>query len=252
MTRCARAVAGLLLSGHTYKMLEGIKAARDYFREEGDVIRQAPVAFLVGCLLVGAIVFAVIDWHFSGQVDTLHDTIDNQKTRIDMQNDKIVELQRKVEGISPNPIPPPKNTESIIKRLDDESNDKIKLGVTQFIKELRTFDAAFDVQDREVSDAQWRGLIAIPFDQKDKKQEEWNSFTNGMLERRTRHDADFNTRFRSPALAYREAICNRVQFTSPCPSRDMRSLMLDVGIYAGPHPIMEIADYLDEISRKLK
>jgi hypothetical protein len=32
-------------------MLEQNKAARDYLREEGQVIRQAPIAFTAGCFL---------------------------------------------------------------------------------------------------------------------------------------------------------------------------------------------------------
>jgi len=75
-------------------MLEQIKAVRDYLHDEGQVIRQAPVAFSVGCLLVAAAVFTVLVRHFSGQIDTQRDTIENQRNRID-------QLQEELKGVSP-------------------------------------------------------------------------------------------------------------------------------------------------------
>jgi hypothetical protein len=75
-------------------MLEEIKVVRDYLREEGRVIRQAPVAFIAGCLLVGAVVFGFVGWHFSARLDLAHDTIENQKTRIE-------QLHEELKGASP-------------------------------------------------------------------------------------------------------------------------------------------------------
>jgi hypothetical protein len=75
-------------------MLEQIKAARDYLREEGQVIRQAPIAFTAGCFFVVGIVFAALEWHFNGQIDTQRDTIENQRSRIE-------QLQEELKGTSP-------------------------------------------------------------------------------------------------------------------------------------------------------
>jgi hypothetical protein len=79
---------------HTPLMLEQIKAARDFIRDEGHVIRQAPVTFIVGWLFVGAIIFAILEWHFNAELDTQKDTIENQQTRI-------AALQDELKGASP-------------------------------------------------------------------------------------------------------------------------------------------------------
>jgi hypothetical protein len=75
-------------------MLEEIRFVRDYLREEGRVIRQAPIAFMAGCLLVAAVIFGVVGWHYSGSLELAHDTIENQKTRIE-------QLQEELKGVSP-------------------------------------------------------------------------------------------------------------------------------------------------------
>lgn len=52
-------------------MLDLLKALRDYLREEGRVIRQAPAAFAFGVLLVGVLVFAGVTWHYSERISVL-------------------------------------------------------------------------------------------------------------------------------------------------------------------------------------
>jgi hypothetical protein len=75
-------------------MLDVIKAIGDYLREEGRVIREAPLAFAIGCLLIGSATFGAVEWHFSGRLDLQHDTIENQRNRIE-------QLQGELKGAAP-------------------------------------------------------------------------------------------------------------------------------------------------------
>jgi predicted RNA-binding protein Jag len=59
-----------------------INAIAEYLQKEGRVIKGAPVAFGVGVALVGAVVFGLLDWHYSAEVRTQAATIENQKSHI--------------------------------------------------------------------------------------------------------------------------------------------------------------------------
>jgi hypothetical protein len=62
-------------------MLHEIKAARDFLREDGKAVLQAPFSFVVGCFMFAGVVFVGLEWYFSGQLEIQKDTIENQKQK---------------------------------------------------------------------------------------------------------------------------------------------------------------------------
>jgi hypothetical protein len=73
---------------------EGIRAVAEYLQKEGRVIKDAPIAFLVGVAFLGVVIFAVLDWHYSGEVATQSATIENQKSHIAV-------LEEENKGVQP-------------------------------------------------------------------------------------------------------------------------------------------------------
>ena len=65
-----------------------------YARYEGAVIRQAPVAFCLGILVVGALIFFGLEWHNSGVERTKDATIQNQQSHI-------ATLEEELKGAAP-------------------------------------------------------------------------------------------------------------------------------------------------------
>jgi hypothetical protein len=115
---------------------------------------------------------------------------------------------------------------------------------------LRRYSVAYDVEERTIEDREWAERVKIPYDDKDARQKKWLQDMQSDQRRRNLHDGDFKTRFRPGLVAYKEKICKRLQFTSPCPQDD-RSSLIDIGMLAGANPIQEFADYLEQISRLL-
>jgi hypothetical protein len=75
---------------------------REHFRSEGRaVVKDAPFALVLAILLAGAITFAAVDWHFSGQVEMQHATIEGQRSTIESQKIRIDELQEQLRGAGP-------------------------------------------------------------------------------------------------------------------------------------------------------
>jgi hypothetical protein len=78
--------------------LGDLQIIRDYLRQEGRVIKAAPVAvmtFVILCgAVIGGIVFGIVQWHYSGEVSTQAATIENQKSHIAV-------LEEENKGVQP-------------------------------------------------------------------------------------------------------------------------------------------------------
>lgn len=78
--------------------LGDLQIIRDYLRAEGRVIKAAPVAvttFVVLCsIVIGAIIFGIVQWHYSEEVATQAATIENQKSHIAV-------LEEENKGVQP-------------------------------------------------------------------------------------------------------------------------------------------------------
>ncbi|HEX4410576.1 MAG TPA: hypothetical protein VH206_17530 [Xanthobacteraceae bacterium] len=65
-----------------------------YVRYEGAVIRQAPLAFCIGVLALGGLVFFGLQWHHAGTDATKDATLENQRSHIAI-------LEEELKGTQP-------------------------------------------------------------------------------------------------------------------------------------------------------
>jgi hypothetical protein len=168
--------------------------------------------------------------------------------------------------------PPPPLTVSrqaspaLSKELVNQSNTVLRDYATRFVGELRRFEAKFDIDDQKQQNLEWNEVRDLLYsndpDRLAKASKKGHENVTKYYERRKLHEEDFNTRYRPTILAYREEICKREEFTSPCETHSTKqsiagglvdpiAMELDNGILAGINPIMQIADYLDKIIRNL-
>jgi len=76
---------------------EGVKWVHwlwHHFTQEGEVIRKAPLAFVVTVSAAGLLIFAMIQWRVSGEISLKDATIENQKAHISI-------LEEETKGIAP-------------------------------------------------------------------------------------------------------------------------------------------------------
>jgi len=186
-----------------------------------------------------------MQWHYSERVAIDDKMIDYLKRRLDDIERQAAPAKIASDGkptqISPHPPPI---------RPSDQSNSQLRRGAEAFASQLRQYEAAYQMNENQQWMVEWAERSRISKDDKDAMNKKWNEDMLRDEKRRSAHRADFDTRFRGPLLAYREEICKRVQFTSPCPD-NTTSKSLDSGLLAGPSPIQEFANYLEVISRLL-
>jgi hypothetical protein len=256
-------VARLLVARHTGAMLD---ALTERALKEWRVIKGAPVAFAICVAFFGVLAFSGVSWHYSGQLETQKSTIDNQQERIQAQNDQLIDLRRQLDVNSKPATVTSRPSTALVKKLADQSNAELRGNASRFVAELRRFEAKFNVDDQMQQDMDWKDLRELLSgndpDKFAKASKKGSENTSNYYERRKLHEENFNTRFRPSVLAYREEICRREEFVSPCETHNSKQSLarglvdpiaseLDNGILAGIYPIMQIADYLDKIIRNL-
>jgi hypothetical protein len=234
-----------------------LDALTEYVLREWRVIKGAPLSFGICSILLGVLAFFIASWHYAEQIDTQkatietqQSTIDNQKDRIDVQRDKLVELQRKSEGIHPQttPISPPP---ALSGRLADQSNEELRKNATLFVENLRRFGARIRLQDDEASNADWAALATIPREDKKQRDEKWQEFIRKETNRSNMRQSQYDVEFRSGVISYKNEICKREEFISPCPI-DYRMHMIDIGTVGGAMSVSDVADYLTLIINNLE
>lgn len=73
-------------------------------------------------------------------------------------------------------------------------------------------------------------------------------FTNNLLRRSNEHQNQFRQRYLGKAVHLRDEMLRRVEHP---PNLDSRRLIAFDGILAGPSPVSDAADYLDQLARNL-
>jgi hypothetical protein len=91
--------------------LDDLFGIRDYLREEGRVIKDAPVAFasavLVGGCVLGFIAYEYLDHHYSQEAASLHAAIDQLRSANENLQAKIGLLETQIRaGATTAPTPP--------------------------------------------------------------------------------------------------------------------------------------------------
>jgi hypothetical protein len=93
--------------------LDDLFGIRDYLREEGRVIKDAPVAFasaaLVGVCVLGFIAYEYLDHHYAQEAASLHAAIDQLRSANENLQSKIGILETQVRA-APSPSPAPTAT----------------------------------------------------------------------------------------------------------------------------------------------
>ncbi|MBE0556195.1 MAG: hypothetical protein IH628_03095, partial [Proteobacteria bacterium] len=129
------------------------------------------------------------------------------------------------------------------------TNFELQEYVLKFISELRTFNDQKRTEDRLATDKLWREKINAS---KEKQQDMWQKEQSEYTARHMRVESEYNARFRGTALSLRDELRKRIPGIAKSIESDRRQqVLLDHGMFAGPDPIGEAADYLDQLARGL-
>jgi hypothetical protein len=102
---------------------DDLQTIRDYLREEGRMIRHAPISFAIGVAIVGIMIFAVLEWHHSGEFSSKDATIANKEATIQFQSEQLSEYRNKLQVKTPDEAAKKlADLESKLKPLIDDIN----------------------------------------------------------------------------------------------------------------------------------
>jgi hypothetical protein len=165
----------------------------------------------------------------------------DEKTKLDLLTDQII----KERGAGR-----PDAASISAENLPTLSNDQLRLKVTQFAEELSKFEARFQLANSQLEAEEGNQEAQIPRTNNDALQKRWVLNRAADEQRRNQHRAEYDVRFRSQAVSYKHEICKRMEFISPCPTKEAGAQMIDSG-GVGALFVGEVAGYLTVIANDL-
>jgi hypothetical protein len=156
---------------------------------------------------------------------------------------KIDRLQETLDVIK-SAIPVLDNT-STVQNLSQLSNAQLRQRVSDLTARMRTFEGVIKAEEtKELFEKRQTSILEQP------PQNNRNVETARMLERSTEVQTQFRSQLLPQALALREILSNRIGISQPYPLIP-NNVALDYGILAGPSPISNAANYLEQLARQL-
>jgi hypothetical protein len=134
--------------------------------------------------------------------------------------------------------------------LKSLTNSELKERAIAIANEMRTFEANFHANDRLISNQERMGQSGPPLTEIEARNR-WVSEQQRDLVRRTAFETEYKTRYRPTARAMRNEVMNRLGLFGDSENINSRGSALDRAMPSGPDPVTRVADYLDELARKL-
>lgn len=122
------------------------------------------------------------------------------------------------------------------------TNMKLRNEAIDLANNMRVFEANYHGVSRSLSTNLPRSAT------EDQRHAQWESDLKKDHQRRAAYETEFKTRFRPLAVAIRHEIARRLGIFPPYDNPD---IVLDKGMLAGPSPVSEAADLIDELARRL-
>jgi hypothetical protein len=161
-------------------------------------------------------------------------------------------------GISqPSPPAQPSAPEMWLTRplpqISDLLNPQLRDRASRFSQKLREFEAEFKAKDQQLKDEEWAALPR-PFPSLGQKNpaldQKWHENQDADMKRSREHQTEFRVTFLGEARLFRYEL-NRRRGVFPPYQPHSCAPALDDGVLAGPYPILEVANCLDDLIRKL-
>jgi hypothetical protein len=170
------------------------------------------------------------------------ESLDTEVKKNAQLSDAIADLQKQ---LNPRVTSPPSDSVRL-GNISTISDDQLKSDATEFIDELRKFEARFQLQERGREEQEFAAMANVGIEPQETRHKLWSDNAENMERRLDQHRAEYDVRFRKTVLIYKEQICTRVEFTSPCPTSDPALPMIDSNV--GALFVGMIADYMTKIT----
>lgn len=126
------------------------------------------------------------------------------------------------------------------------SNAELSRQAIALATEMRDFETEFRNRGWEISEYEREKVRNAATERE--KNIFWRQFTNNLLRRSNEHNNQFRQRYLGRAVHLRDEMLRRVEHP---PNFDSHRLIAFDGMLAGPSPVSDAADYLDQLARNL-
>lgn len=125
------------------------------------------------------------------------------------------------------------------------SNAELSRQAIALAVEMRDFETEHRNRDWEISEYERDRVRSAREKEKDLF---WRQYANNSIRRSNEHQNRFRQRYLGKAVHLRDEMLRRVQ---PPPNFDSHRLIAFDGMLAGPSPVSDAADYLEQLARSL-
>jgi hypothetical protein len=177
--------------------MKELKELIEYLVKEGQVIKGAPVAFIVALLLAGGVVWLVVRWRYEGIVQTLNERIEAQKDYIDSKDALIIEYRQRLH------LAPTDET-----RYSVMSNSELHDAALKVSGEIRAYAQESNVKQRQLSDSHITQMRNAATDE-DRKQI-WQGQTAQLTQVYYDMNATYDKKYKVSASLLRDELIRRL------------------------------------------
>ncbi len=172
-------------------------------------------------------------------VKPIEDKFNDEVKKNDTFVAEIAELRKQLQAHTPS------TQSGDLGTLAAMSNSELRSAASQFVNELRKFQARFDTKKGQLQNQELANAATVPYDSPKAREEIWAKGTAAEMELQNQHNSEYDVTYRQQVLWYKIEICKRVEFLSPCPTNDIAAHMIDEA--AGMAWPKMVADYLTKI-----
>ncbi len=161
-----------------------------YILQEWEKLRQAPMAFLLLCVLVAAATFAFTRWSYIRQIETLNE-------RLKMKDDQLVEYR---ERLRLAPI-----DQTSYSRL---SNAELRQRALAAVAQVRDFLASYDRESRLVMANQIEEMRNAKSEEE--RQSIWNRQSAALIRGSYTVTTEYDRKFKANTIVLRDELLSRL------------------------------------------
>jgi hypothetical protein len=208
-----------------------MKEILEYLAKEWIIIAGAPWAFLISVVLCSSIVYAALNWRYSGIIETLKERLETLKHSISAKDGQLDEYRERLHLSLAHG--------SKYSRL---THIELKEQALKIVAEIRNWLYKWELEDRKILDDRW--LKMVNEKSESEKNRLWQGFTTQLSEKTLSLNNEYDHKFKVDTILLRDELLSRI--TSD--SRNQSTF----GLYEHPTNPIGIKMVSDDIERMSK
>ncbi len=169
----------------------------EFIKNEWSTISSAPFTFIILFVLASSLAYLASTWRYQGIIDLLREQLSEQKGRMEIKNEQLVEYRERLRLI-------PSDATQFTKL----TNKELQAKSLKLVQELRTFLSEREKRQREILFSGWRQNYKNLTEEQ--RQKAWNEETKTSMIDSLQTNADYDAKFKVDAILLRDELLSRL------------------------------------------